>query len=265
MSCADSGRRRRKAVSETPAVRIHDNLAMIGSSAFGISHHLDCNVYAIMDGGEAAIIDAGAGIEPDALAENLASLGPVRLKYILLTHCHADHVCGAPALRAKCGGRIVASEADGVLMERGTDYELGLEQARLSGSYPADYAYTHFTPDIRAEEGSVFDVGGLRVTALIVPGHTPGSTVYLVETGERREVFSGDTALVGGFISLINVPGCDLAAYRESMPRLAGIQADGLYPGHWVWCVRDGQKHIDDIIRQLRRSRPPRNFADLLR
>lgn len=264
MPCADTGRRRRKAVSETAAIRIHDYLAMVGGGAYGISHQLDCNVYVILDGGEAALIDAGAGVDGSALADNLFSLGIRSLKYIFLTHCHADHACGAPGLREICGGRIVASAPDGLLMERGTDHELGLEQARLSGSYPEDYQYTHFAPDLQAQEGSVFDVGGLRVTAMIVPGHTPGSTVYLVEAKERREVFSGDAALVGGFISLINVPGCELAAYRASMPRLAGIGADGLYPGHWVWCVRDGQRHIDDIIRQLRRSRPPKNFAGLL-
>jgi glyoxylase-like metal-dependent hydrolase (beta-lactamase superfamily II) len=240
------------------------HLALAGGGVYGISHPLDCNVYAIVSNGEAAIFDAGCGIDTDRLIANLRSLGIERLKYIFLTHCHADHVCGAPAIREALGGQIVASEQDSRLISTGSDYDLGLEQARLSGSYPNWFNYVHFAPDVEIRGTATFSVGELEISALVLPSHTPGSTLFTVQSSERRDMVSGDVVMVGGLVSLINVPGCELADYRTNLPTVTGLGVDGLFPGHWMWCVNDGQKHIDEVIAQLKRSRLPRNFASLL-
>lgn len=239
------------------------HLALVGGGAYGVSHELDCNVYAVMCNGEAALFDAGCGLDTERIIANLKSLGVHRVKYIFLTHCHADHVCGTPSLREALGAAVVASEQDARLISSGSDHELGLEQARLSGSYPAEFNYVHFAPDIEIRDAHTFRVGELEISALVVPSHTAGSTLYTINTDGRRDMVTGDVVMVGGLISLINVPGCDLADYRANLPKAAGMDVDGLFPGHWMWCVRDGQKHIDQVIDQLKRSRIPRNFASL--
>lgn len=243
--------------------RVLDHLAVVGGGVFGISHELDCNVYVVSSDGETALFDAGCGLETRSVIANLQMLGIDRVKYVFLTHCHADHACGAPALRQALGAEVVASEEDSRLMELGSDWDLGLAQARLSGSYPPEFAYVHFAPDRVVEDTMTFCVGRLRIRAIVLPSHTLGSTVYVIDADGRRDMVSGDVVMVGGLISLINVPGCELANYRINLSRVADLGIDGLFPGHWMWCVRDGQKHVDQVIAQLKRSRIPRNFASL--
>jgi glyoxylase-like metal-dependent hydrolase (beta-lactamase superfamily II) len=69
------------------------------------------NSYVICDedSKEAMIIDPGG--EPEKLAEVLDILG-ANLKYIFLTHCHADHIGGVPQLKDAKGGKILISRAD---------------------------------------------------------------------------------------------------------------------------------------------------------
>lgn len=246
-------------------MQLTEHVELVGSGLYGLSHELDCNVYLLRSAGEAAVIDAGSGADPEHLIHNLAAAGIRRLKYILLTHCHADHVGGAEPLRAAFGGRVVVGEGDADLVEHGTDEATGLAAAKVSGTYPPAYTYRHARVDERLQDGAEFGVGRLHVQCLLVPSHTPGSVCYLV-TGpavEERMLFPGDVLFVGGRVSVINVPGCELAAYRRWVPRLAGLGIRALYPGHQAWCVKGGQRHIDAVIEQLRGSRLPRNLDPL--
>ena len=68
---------------------------------FGLSHEGDCHIYAITDGIETAIIDAGVGIDPEHIVSNIENAG-IRantIKYLVLPHCHGDHAGGASFLR----------------------------------------------------------------------------------------------------------------------------------------------------------------------
>jgi len=64
-----------------------------GTLGFGLSHDLDCNVYLINGVTEIALIDAGAGLELDHIVANIEAdgLNLNKLRYVLLTHAHADH------------------------------------------------------------------------------------------------------------------------------------------------------------------------------
>jgi len=240
------------------SVRVDEYWAVVGGGLYRISHEADCNVYLLMSRGEAALFDAGCGVDPTALIDNVRRQGAHELKYIFLTHAHADHACGAVAVRAELGGKVIASEADGHLIEDGSDYDLGLEHARRSGTYPADFAYGHCHVDVKAPHLATYDVGAHAVRTILVPSHTPGSMCYIIEGDGLRRLVTGDVVFVGGLIGLANIPGCELRAFREYLPRLAGLGVDAMFPGHLLWRLRDAQRHIDYAVEQIQLSRLPK-------
>jgi glyoxylase-like metal-dependent hydrolase (beta-lactamase superfamily II) len=88
--------------------------------------------------------------------------------------------------------------------------------------------------------------------AIEVPGHSKGSTCYLLRQGERRILFSGDTVFLGGTIGLGNWPGSSLDDYRQYVGRLSGLAVDTLLPGHFLWTLEDGQEHLDRAVENLK-------------
>jgi len=130
---------------------------------------------------DAVIIDP-AGDEDKILAviqtENL------RVKYILNTHGHSDHVLGNHKLKSLLNVPVCMHEADDTFF---TDPDIREISAQELGLTPADPA------DIRLRDKDILEVGTLRIEVIHTPGHTPGSVCYLV--GEN--LFSGDTLFVG--------------------------------------------------------------------
>ncbi|MHB8650372.1 MAG: MBL fold metallo-hydrolase [Gaiellaceae bacterium] len=130
---------------------------------------LGCASYVIADGGEAAVIDPKWEIE-DYLA--LAAEHGFRIRHILETHNHADHVSGRGRLRESTGATIHISNAAGV-----------------------DYEHEPLA------DGDAVEVGAVRIVALATPGHRPEHLSYLVADTSRGEepwlVASGDSLFVG--------------------------------------------------------------------
>ena len=118
------------------------------------------------------IIDAPA--EPGQL---IAAARATNVTALLLTHGHGDHVAGL----------------DQVLSE--FDVPLGIgraDQDALPAATPM--------PTLNVSDGSVVSIGDLHLTAMHVPGHTAGSTAFLLPaSGDRPAVlFAGDTLFPGG-------------------------------------------------------------------
>ncbi len=242
-------------------MQLTPQIALIGSGAIGLSNPYDCHVYLIESDGELALVDAGVGLDTARLLDNLRADGydPRAVRYLLLTHSHADHGGGAAALREATGCRIVGSEPELALLARGTDEQLGLIAAKKNGTYPADYVYPHCEGDVIVTTGDEFALGHCRIRAIVVSGHSIAMTCYLAVWPDYRALFAGDAVFPGGFISLINVPGSDLAAYRAALPNLARLDVDGLFPGHHLFVVAGGQRHIDLALDRMERSVIPNN------
>ncbi len=149
--------------------------------------------YYIESNGEVAIIDPLREVEQYI---KRAAKDEAKIKYIFETHFHADFVSGHVTLAEKKGATIVYGPT-----------------AKTSFS-----AHT-------AEDGEVFKVGEITITALHTPGHTMESTTYLLKDkdGNNHAIFSGDTLFLG------DVGRPDLAQKGDlTQEDLAGMLYDSL-------------------------------------
>ncbi len=123
--------------------------------------------YYVESNGVAAIIDPIRETEPYT---ELAAKRGAKIQYIFETHFHADFVSGHLDLAAKTGATIVFGPT---------------AQAKFE---------MH-----QAQDGEIFQLGGVQIQAIHTPGHTPESTCFLLidESGDKHSLFTGDTLFVG--------------------------------------------------------------------
>jgi glyoxylase-like metal-dependent hydrolase (beta-lactamase superfamily II) len=182
----------------------------------------DCSVY-LIDLGELIMIDAGAGASYDEIVLNIERLGldPDKLTTLILTHCHIDHIGGAPRFREAFGVKIIMHQLDAAPVERGDD-----------GMTAASWYNLRFPPmpvDVKIkkeEEHLLFD--DQKVICLHTPGHTPGSLSIYLDRGGKKILFGQD--IHGPFSEEF---GSDLAVWRRSMGKLLALEADILCEGHF--------------------------------
>jgi glyoxylase-like metal-dependent hydrolase (beta-lactamase superfamily II) len=221
----------------------HVHLVASGRLGFGISDDHDCNVYLLVGADDAVLIDAGCGLEIDALVARIRSLGLPPVSRILLTHAHADHAAGAGALAARLDAEIWASDVVADIIGRGDAEAAGLPRAKEAGMYPASLAYdaAHVTRRLGAE---VFSVGGLRVEAIATPGHAAGHLAFLAEADGRRSLFSGDLVFSRGRVALGGTPETHVAALAGSIEAVSALRPDALYAGHAEPVLRRASSHL---------------------
>ena len=166
---------------------------------------------------EAVIIDP-AGEEDKILA--LIEKQGLRVKYVLNTHGHADHVLGNSKLKDVLKVPVCMHEEDDKFF---ADEFVRKESSKELGLPPPDPA------DIRLKDGDVLEAGALKIKVIHTPGHTPGSVCYLIE----GNLFSGDTLFVSaaGRTDLI---GGSLNTLLESLEkRLIVLPKETIvWPGH---------------------------------
>jgi glyoxylase-like metal-dependent hydrolase (beta-lactamase superfamily II) len=136
----------------------------------GQSFEVDNNVWVVGDDHECVVIDA-----PHDVSAILGLVGGRRLKAILCTHAHDDHVRVAPHLRRETSAPIFLHPDDRPLWLLTHPDELW---------------------DVDLGEGQVIEVGGTRLVALHTPGHAPGAVCF--HAAELGCVFTGDTLFQGG-------------------------------------------------------------------
>ncbi|MBS1850538.1 MAG: MBL fold metallo-hydrolase [Acidobacteria bacterium] len=197
------------------------------------------------------LIDAGAGMQVEDLLRNLqADFPTVPLTAVLVTHCHLDHCGGAAALKEKTGCILVAPECSRRILESGDEEASGLRVAREQGIYPPDFQLAPCPVDITVRDGQTFSVDGTEFTALQVRGHSEDSFCFVVEIDGQKCLFSGDAVFYGGVLGVINAEGSGMEGYRRDLHKLKGLEIQGLFPGHGLFTLRDGQKHLDCALQQ---------------
>lgn len=156
---------------------------------------LQCNCTLLGDeaSGEAMVIDPGDNV--DYILERLVA-HKLKLKQIVVTHAHIDHVGGAVRLKRATGAPILLNENDLPLLD------MMDVQAAWLGVQPPEVA----APDENAREGMVVGVGSHKAQVLHTPGHTQGS--ISLHFAPEKLLIAGDT-LFAGNIGRTDLPGGD--------------------------------------------------------
>ncbi len=134
-------------------------------------------------------IDSGLYAEPILFKQQMASLGLdwMGVRAVLLTHVHGDHTGGAEYFRTSAGAKVYAGQGDTAVLRAG-----GPRDAFFSIFDMPNFTPHPTTVDVELKGDEVLDFGDVRFRALATPGHTPGSTCYLMERGSQRVLFAGD-------------------------------------------------------------------------
>ncbi|MCL5096497.1 MAG: MBL fold metallo-hydrolase [Candidatus Omnitrophica bacterium] len=245
-------------------MQLTDRVHVVGSGSmgFGLSHDLDSHVYLIDGGTELALVDAGAGLDLDRIVANIRKdgLDSAKLKYLLLTHAHADHAGGCRQWRDRFGVRLFASPQAARFIRAGDEAGISLSAAKAGGFYPADYHFRPCPVDSELREGDVIRVGDCELRALDTSGHCSGMLSYAMSIDTKTYLFSGDTLFHGGRILMTNVYDCDFQAYVLSLRKLAKLAVDVLLPGHLCVALGGGQGHIRKAVDFLDRMVLPPNI-----
>lgn len=205
--CGATGRPNRADDPEIAPARVFDDLYALGRAG--------TVVWALTTPAGILLIDAGY---PDQLETVLlpqmraAGLNPDDVRYVLLGHGHSDHFGGASYFQQR-GARVASSAADWDLIEN---------PAPTPPGAPAATGLPPPRRDVVVDDGEPIMFGGVEITPVLIPGHTPGALgfVFRVQDGAR----SHTAALFGGSILLVNrIPDDGLRQYVQSLERFAAV------------------------------------------
>lgn len=177
-----------------------------------------CLSYVVVSGGEAVVVDPSRHVE---WYEGFVAEREARIVQVLDTHVHADHVSGGPELAAKLGVPYFVAAGEGFELQQKVTPIADGAKLRVGGAKGVD----------------------LEVRIIWTPGHTPGSTSYLVDgqyllTGDTLFVASVGRPDLGG-----HVVEWGQALFHTLNSRLAGLPDEtAILPAHYggVGEIADG-------------------------
>ena len=213
------------------------------------------NIYFYTKDGYTIMIDAGYNY--DRLAEKMRwlNINPKDIKDILITHQDTDHV-GA-----------IEKGSDGLFSES-TIYIGRIENEYLEhrkrrkvfwGLYKLPQVYID-NKKVLIDDGQVFYIGNIKIEAFLVPGHTWGHLVYLIDD---EYLFTGDTIWLGadGGYAFLNTLAEDRNLQMKSLKKLEEILRKRnlnlkIITGHTGWTddMDFAFAHTDEICNALRRK-----------
>ena len=180
---------------------------------------------------EAMVVDPGG--EPEKIIEVLDILGIEELKYIFVTHCHADHIGGINELKRAKKGKILISRDDAE----------GLYNDQISLAYYIKIENPELEAYSRIDDGDLIHVGDIEFKVIATPGHTKGGVSLYCE--KERLVFTGDTMFSGTW-GRTDLPTSNFEELMDSITnKLMKLPGETIcYPGHGKTTMIEDEKSI---------------------
>jgi metallo-beta-lactamase class B len=192
----------------------------------------DLAAYLITTSAGHVLIDGAVPSMAGEIEKSIAALGfkAADIKVLLTTQAHFDHVGTLAHFQKLSKATVRIMQGDDTLVADGgtSDYLLGPR------------AEAHFTPvkvDVVLKDGDVITLGGVTLTALRTPGHTPGCTTYTMSVTDKGKtyavVFPGSTTVNPG-TRLVKNPSYPGIAddFRRTFDRLASLKPDIFLAAH---------------------------------
>jgi len=199
-----------------------------------VAGHMQANCYIIgcPATGEAAVVDPGG--DADRILARLKARG-LRLRYIILTHGHVDHIAALGEVRDATGAEVLIHAGDAEMLTDPTR-NLSFFMGRRLRFSPAERLLA---------DGDTIEVGTVRLEVVHTPGHTPGG--ICLKTDDL--VITGDT-LFAGSVGRSDFPGGNhrqlIRSIKERLLCLPGHTR--VYPGHGPETTIEEEKRYNPFL-----------------
>lgn len=179
--------------------------------------------------GTALLVDAGVG-KSEHLADlrNALDEQQARLDRVIVTHGHADHASGAPAIAAIYPARFAK-----------------LPWPEEDARYPVEWE--------PLADGEAVKIGDESLTVVHTPGHSPDHAVLW--HAESRTAFTGDLVVAGSSVMIHSSRGGNLQQYLDSLQRVGSLAPRLLLPAHGPAVDNPAQLLSEYLQHRLMRER----------
>jgi hydroxyacylglutathione hydrolase len=184
-----------------------------------VSPSTENNVYLLINGDEAAVIDAADAY--DDIRNTLDETG-AGLKYLLVTHAHKSHIRSVSMLKRDFGATFCLHKLDLDLLKESDN---------------------NLEPDLPVKDNTTLELKDTVIKVLHTPGHTMGSLCFYVK--KAKALFSGDTLLKGEFGKIWGPHSMGLML--RSLKRLNSVipPKTTVYPGHGSLTTMSDEAWLD--------------------
>lgn len=211
----------------------------------------NCYVLGDRSLGTAVVVDPGQDAE--GMVRSRLDANRVKLEAILLTHGHLDHVWSAPALAEAFDVPVFLHRDDRWLWDDPAAAFGNLPPGVLKAQFGLDWAPN----DERVEwlsDGMTLSLVGLRFEVHHTPGHTPGSSVFLLsETGSDDPVLLSGDLIFAGSVGRTDFPRGSFEQQNESIKRvvLPLDDATRIFSGHGPETAVGVERRTNPFVQPL--------------
>lgn len=193
----------------------------------------NCYLVGCSEMGHAVVIDPGG--EGQKILAKAEKLG-VKIKYIINTHGHIDHIAGNDEVKIVSGAQVLIHQQDAIML---TDAQANLSALMGRG-------FTFEPADRQLQDGDLVQVGKLELKVIHTPGHTPGG--ICLQLGEY--LWAGDT-LFDGSVGRTDFPGGNHQALVEAIKTKLFQLPDNVmvFPGHGPATTIGKEKHSNPFVK----------------
>jgi len=209
------------------------------------------------------IIDSGEnGTIAKETVKKFKEISNQRIRYIIYTHGHIDHIYGAAAIKEP-GTEIIASNLTEYMIEKdlfllnefhtqARDNQRGESSSEFSLNSPFKLPFKPFRPEMIAsptitfDKEYSFDLGGKQFKLMLAPGETPGQIIIWMP--EEKTVFCGD--LYYKSFPNLSSPMLEPRPVKEwalSLDKIASLQPEYLIPSHTA--AIKGKENVQQVLQ----------------